>query len=563
MISAKNTKETIRKGLGVSASEATRGRIWREVLLAQEESSKIGSSSIRPNIIIRRITMRSPLTKLAAAVIIVAVLLSVIFFYKAATPAYALEQTVEANHTIETIHLRISNGAESGEFVDCWAKYNEAGLVSNFRRNFYGDVRVDDDNLSFQVWNEGVLSTWLPLKKVLIVIRFNNAEMYWQDFANDFDPRLILQRLYDLEKQQAIELKIDEPTEDGQSIHVEAINAADKTRVELVVDPETKLVTRLSQYSLEEDDDGSVMRIDFLAYNQPIDPSVFALSGIPDDALVYDQIDQLVGLEKGDLTDEEIAVKVVLASLEATIAGDYDEVSRLMEGDPGDIIELFIEEKFQASLSRIVSLGEPMPHERWPFILCVPCEIEVENEEGGKRIVNITATAKPIGYQPGCRWIMHTDLEADAEDLIGNEAIAPVAKGPITPGVGIGDYTLEASKGDVLESLGEPEKIFSGQEQYTLANLPRAYFMVFGDISFSIVDDSVKGITAHSPSYKLINGLGVDDSEDDIIQAFGDEFSLHESEWKDYLRYEDKGLAFEIHKQDRTVLEINVFSTDI
>ncbi|MBL7152966.1 MAG: hypothetical protein ISS79_04570 [Phycisphaerae bacterium] len=508
--------------------------------------------------------MRSPLTKsAAAAVIIVAALLSITFFYKAATPAYALEQTIKANHTIETIHLRISNGEESDEFVDCWAKYDEAGLVSNFRQNFYEDVREDDDNLKFSVWNNGVSKTWLPLKKVVIVIRFNNVETYWQDFANDFDPRLILDRLYDLEKRQAIELKIVEPTEGGGSIRVEAINLADKTRVELVVDPETKLVKRFSEYSLEKDDDGLEMRIDFLAYNQPIDPSVFTLSGIPDDALVYDQIDRLVGLEKGDLTNDEIAIKVVRESLEATIAGDYDEVSRLMEGDPGDTIELFIDEEFEARLSRVVSLGEPKPHERWQFILCVPCEIEVENEEGGKWIVNITATAKPIGYQPGCRWIMHTDLEVDAENLIVNGAITPVAKGPIAPGVGVGDYTLEVSKDDVLKSLGEPEKIFNGQEEYTLANLPRAYYMVFEGISFLIIDDSVKEIGVRSPSYKFINGLGVGDSEDDIIQAFGDGFSLHESEWKDYLRYEDKGLTFEIHKQNRTVLEINVFSTDM
>ncbi len=42
MISAKNTKEAIREGLDISASAETRARIWREVLFAQEESSKIG-----------------------------------------------------------------------------------------------------------------------------------------------------------------------------------------------------------------------------------------------------------------------------------------------------------------------------------------------------------------------------------------------------------------------------------------------------------------------------------------------------------------------------------------
>jgi len=114
------------------------------------------------------------------------------------------------------------------------------------------------------------------------------------------------------------------------------------------------------------------------------------------------------------------------------------------------------------------------------------------------------------------------------------------------------------SKDDILESLGKPKAIFYGDEKYTLDNLPRKYFMHFGDVSFHIVDDSVKGITALSPYYKLPNGLRVGDSEQKIKQAFGDDFRIRESESKDFLSYKDEGLMFEIHKKDRTILEINV-----
>ncbi|NQT02918.1 MAG: hypothetical protein HQ580_12895, partial [Planctomycetes bacterium] len=71
-------------------------------------------------------------------------------------------------------------------------------------------------------------------------------------------------------------------------------------------------------------------------------------------------------------------------------------------------------------------------------------------------------------------------------------------------------------------------------------------------------DGSVKGITALSPSYKLPNGLRVGDSEQKIKKAFGDNFKIEESRRKDFLSYKDEGLMFEIHKQDRTVMEINV-----
>jgi beta-lactamase regulating signal transducer with metallopeptidase domain len=128
----------------------------------------------------------------------------------------------------------------------------------------------------------------------------------------------------------------------------------------------------------------------------------------------------------------------------------------------------------------------------------------------------------------------------------------------IIPGMRVGDYTFNMSKDDLLKSLGEPKAIFLGDKKYTLDNLPSKYFMHFGDISFLIVDDAIKGITAVSPYYKFPNGLGVGDSEQKIEQAFGSDFTIEKNEQKDFLSYKDEGLMFEINKQDRTVMEINV-----
>ena len=122
----------------------------------------------------------------------------------------------------------------------------------------------------------------------------------------------------------------------------------------------------------------------------------------------------------------------------------------------------------------------------------------------------------------------------------------------------VGEYKLGISKSEVLESLGEPKSIFYGNKKYTLKNLPRTYYMCFDDISFRIVDDSVKEMTAVSPLYRFENGLGVGDSEQKIKQAFGDDYHLKKTWKKDFLSYEDKGLVFEIDKNDRTVMEINV-----
>jgi bla regulator protein BlaR1 len=52
--------------------------------------------------------------------------------------------------------------------------------------------------------------------------------------------------------------------------------------------------------------------------------------------------------------------------------------------------------------------------------------------------------------------------------------------------------------------------------------------------------------------------LRVGDSEQKIKKAFGNDFHIKETKWKDFLSYRDKGLMFEINKKDRTVMEINV-----
>ena len=129
----------------------------------------------------------------------------------------------------------------------------------------------------------------------------------------------------------------------------------------------------------------------------------------------------------------------------------------------------------------------------------------------------------------------------------------------IVPGIRVGDYTLGMSKDELLEKLGQPESIMWNGESYTLSNLPRKYYMSFGsDIAFEILDDSVNSIAVYSPLYKFANGLGVGDSEEEIIQAFGNNFRLREVAGKAFLTYEDEGIKFEIHEKKRTVMEITV-----
>jgi beta-lactamase regulating signal transducer with metallopeptidase domain len=113
-------------------------------------------------------------------------------------------------------------------------------------------------------------------------------------------------------------------------------------------------------------------------------------------------------------------------------------------------------------------------------------------------------------------------------------------------------------KDAVLAQFGKPVNIFLGDQTYTLDNLPEAYFMVYEGLSFAMNDGKVDGITLHSPNYVFSNDIHVGDSEEKIKKAFGKESGLQETEFKDFLNYEALDLSFEIDKQDRTVIEINI-----
>ncbi len=128
----------------------------------------------------------------------------------------------------------------------------------------------------------------------------------------------------------------------------------------------------------------------------------------------------------------------------------------------------------------------------------------------------------------------------------------------IVPGLGVGDYTLGMSKDELLKKLGKPKTIMWNGESYTLSNLPKSCNMYFDGIAFEILDDSVKSIVVYGPLYKFANGLGVGDSEEKIMQAFGNNFHLREVAGKAFLTYEDEGVKFEIHEKKRTVMEIIV-----
>jgi len=357
---AENIKKLI-KNLHDTTSAKMDERVLGDVLRALDESEKT-SAATKPNI--RRTIMKSPITKLAAAaVIIVGVVLSVTIWDKTTPTAYALEQTIQASHSVRYLHIKdFKKGME--EPKEFWLEFDEQGTLLTIKEKRFAD------NMS---------------KAIQL-----------------FDPKLAIPRFSELEKLGLAKIEIEEPSKKTEPVTVTATYSpkckelgllADRTV--LFVDQATKLVIRLESYSLAEGGDYELMGwTEFYDYNQRIDPAVFVLDDLPSDVMQIDQTIQDIGLEQGNLSDEEIAVKVVREFYEALIAKDHAKAGRIYGGVPAKIME----ERFaDLKVIRIISIGEPKPHPS-PGVggFMVPCKLEIEKD-------GIKSVYEPYG--PGIRTV--------------------------------------------------------------------------------------------------------------------------------------------------------------
>jgi len=102
---ANGMEEAIKKNLNFTASAEMRERIFTDVMSAQEESKKTKSALAGPNI--RSIIMKSPITKLAAAaVIIIAAMIGINYFggsIDGTSAVYAA--AIKALQNVNTVHI--------------------------------------------------------------------------------------------------------------------------------------------------------------------------------------------------------------------------------------------------------------------------------------------------------------------------------------------------------------------------------------------------------------------------------------------------------------------------
>jgi hypothetical protein len=377
---ADNLEEAIKKDLSFAAGANLHDRILDDVLRAQENGRTTQPVVTKPDI--RRQIMKSPITKLAAAaVIVVAVVLSISVWDKTTSTVYALGQTVEANHMVRSLHVRDFKPGED-EPKEFWLEVDGQGQVRSVRTHM-PDWASPGDGEKVVVWQDGKAKVWFKKKNSLVVVRDQRLAEQMLALVRQIDPRAAMERLYEQEQEGKVKVEVAEPSDRAEPIAVTATYEPEGSRpgrrVILFVDQATKFLTAVEVYQRNGDEYQLMGTTEFDEYNQDIDPAMFTLDGeVPADAIRVDQTTQDVGLAQGDLSDDEAAIEVVRQFFAALMARNYAAAGQMLGGMPADRMQQMFG---SIKVLRIISIGPAAPHPNPETKgLVVPSVVEVERD---------------------------------------------------------------------------------------------------------------------------------------------------------------------------------------
>ncbi|UCG59794.1 MAG: hypothetical protein JSU70_09790 [Phycisphaerales bacterium] len=358
------------------ASSEMDKRVLSDALRVYREAPKSEPSLAGTNL--RRIIMKSPLTKLAAAaVLVVAVALSFHFFAASTTTAYAIEQTIQASHSVRYLHVKSFMASIPNEPIECWVEFDLSGQIKNMR--IIKPAWMDPaDGETVIVWKDGEMEFWIKKKNFLFIQEDQEIAAQVLGMMEMLDPKHAAANIQQAQEEGDTQVEIDEPKNKAEPITItvtyQAEDGTPAQRAILFVDRATKLLDSIEAYQLRGGKYIHFSTAEFYDYDKPIDPKMFTLDDVPSDAMRVDQIAQEIGLPQGDLTDNEIAVEVVRQFFEALIAQDYAEAGRLFGGVPAERMQ---KRYGHIRFVRIVSLGEPVLNPATAE-LKVPYVVEIE-----------------------------------------------------------------------------------------------------------------------------------------------------------------------------------------
>ena len=396
MRSKDNVEEAIKKKLSFTAGAELHDRMLDDVLNAQEKSKKTKSAAIRPRI--GRTIMKNPITKLAAAaVIIIAIVLSTNFLDKTMPTASAQEvlaQATKAVANLRSVYIKAqirTIGHDNFELIGLDYDFVPNEMWKEFDGTPQGKWRIEKPGRAVVMDGESSL--------LLIRPKYAAAGGIYTGFVGWLKPLLDVDKVLDSEvklaQEQGSELMLT-PTKglDGKDkllVSVEAlaqgdftndwlmnssIDASDNLRI-YTFDAETNLLETLEVYVHTDGEDVMVLQITDIEYNLEIDPTLFALE-LPEDVIWSEQPRELADNEKYQQMGPR---ETAQAFFQACADENWDEVLKFR---PTSAAPQWLKDKYGGL--EIVNIGEPFKSGLYAGWF-VPYEVRLKS--GGIRKFNL------------------------------------------------------------------------------------------------------------------------------------------------------------------------------
>lgn len=377
--------EKLIKKMRYEATSEAYNKTLGNFLKEADKHKKQKSVSIQSNI--WRIIMKSRITKIATAtVIILVVVLLINFLNKAVTPAYALQQTVEASKNLRYLYFEYFSGSEKEPSKKCWIKFDETGQPEKVRVNLY---KHWGGSMIAQAWEDGKTLFWIKDQNTLQSFKCEVHTAKIMKLVRECDPKTAISSLYEREQKGDAKIEIEEPDDRKKPILIKATFKPGKYLIEnptlpsfqdvLYVNQATKLVSAIEIYELKNGEYIYNGVWKYPHYDKLVEDEIFNLeTEVPTDTMRIvhytsaDVNDQ--GLEQGAYTEEQVAFMVVQEFFNALIARDYTRVGQLFGGMPTDEAE---EDFKNLNVISIISIDKPVKSKK-PSGFRVPCVVEIE-----------------------------------------------------------------------------------------------------------------------------------------------------------------------------------------
>jgi hypothetical protein len=343
----------------LTADEQLRKSAKEAVLAAAQEAEKTGRRQTMNMQKVWRIIMKSGITKVAAAAVIIIALYIGLQIPSGLLPAaYALQDTIEAYNSIRWVHIVESSSFSFGEprSSEIWLRCDEQGNVTRLR--FQSDNVGEPVGSLVIVGNFDSSEAWLA-KHNLRIIGYGNPSVLLDYDVSELDPKYLFESLYDQESRGEAIVDVNEPKDKAEPIIVTVTypygSKSLKWKKVIYINKATKLVARVEKYELRGKKFEHLKTLEYFDYNQPIDEMMFTLDGdVSCDAKVVDMTDVEAGMLQGDMTDEEVANEVTKQFFEAVIDKDFYRAGQLYLAAP----DFLVEQAFMgANVVKIISMG--------------------------------------------------------------------------------------------------------------------------------------------------------------------------------------------------------------